>query len=62
MNGPSPCKVPTKSVAGVNSVKAVTNVVKLGSAAANVTTVGIPITASTMCMVPFEASMSAESH
>ena len=59
VNGPSPSKVLTKSVAGVNSVKAVTSVAKLGSAAANVTTVGIPITASTMWIVPLVASISA---
>ena len=59
VNGPSPCKTLKKSVAGVSSVKAVTSVEKLGSAAAKVTTVGIFITASTMCIVPFEAPISA---
>ena len=39
--------ISAKSVPGVNSVKADTKVEKFGSAAAKVTTVGRPITAST---------------
>src|SRR5690554_332005 len=52
-------KIAAKSVAGVKVVNAETKVEKLGSAVANVTTVGMPITASTAWIIPFVPTTSA---
>jgi len=50
---------PTKSVVKSSLVNAATRVENVGSATANVTTLGNPITASTRCTIPLSASIFA---